>query len=61
MAAVHEAFLSELQDEYTEYLGVSSRDMLDHLLDCYGKITPSDVNNNDEKMKQSMDISQPIS
>ena len=35
--------------------------MLDHFLDCYGKITPSDVINNDKKMKQLMDVSQPIS
>lgn len=61
VTAVHEAYLGELQDEYTEYLGVSTRDMLDHLLDRYGKITPSNVINNDEKMKQPMDVSQPIS
>ena len=54
-------YLGELQDKYTEYLGVSTRDMLDHLLDCYGKITPSNVINNDKKMKQLMDVSQPIS
>eukprot|EP00957_Ditylum_brightwellii_P119777 9138431-Ditylum_brightwellii.AAC.1 len=61
MAAVHEAYLGELQDKYTEYLGVSTRDKLDHLLDRYGKITPSNVINNDKKIKQPMDISQPIS
>eukprot|EP00957_Ditylum_brightwellii_P108869 8304419-Ditylum_brightwellii.AAC.1 len=61
VAAVHEAYLGELRDEYTEYLGVSTRVMLDHLLDHYRKITPSNVINNDEKMKQPMDISQPIS
>eukprot|EP00957_Ditylum_brightwellii_P100456 7657688-Ditylum_brightwellii.AAC.1 len=61
VAAVYEAYLGELQDEYTEYLGVSARDMLDHLLDRYGKITPSDIINNDENMKQPMNISQPIS
>eukprot|EP00957_Ditylum_brightwellii_P035421 2685590-Ditylum_brightwellii.AAC.1 len=31
VAAVHEAYLGELQDKYTEYLRVSTRDMLDHL------------------------------
>eukprot|EP00957_Ditylum_brightwellii_P093885 7149192-Ditylum_brightwellii.AAC.1 len=61
VAAVHEAYLGELQDKYTEYLGVSTRDMWDHPLDRYGKITPSDVINNDKEMKQPMDVSQPIS
>eukprot|EP00957_Ditylum_brightwellii_P075362 5726767-Ditylum_brightwellii.AAC.1 len=61
VAAVHEAYLGELQDKYTQYLGVSTRDVLDRLLDCYGKINPSNIINNDEKMKQPMDISQPIS
>eukprot|EP00957_Ditylum_brightwellii_P104411 7952327-Ditylum_brightwellii.AAC.1 len=35
--------------------------MLDHLLDRYRNITSSDIINNDKKMKQLMDISQPIS
>eukprot|EP00957_Ditylum_brightwellii_P008932 676187-Ditylum_brightwellii.AAC.1 len=61
VAAVHEAYLNELQDKYTEYLGVSTRDMLGHLLDCFGKITPSNIINNDKKIKQLMDVSQPIS
>eukprot|EP00957_Ditylum_brightwellii_P045959 3486417-Ditylum_brightwellii.AAC.1 len=61
MAAVHEAYLGELQDKYTEYLRVSTRDMLDYLLDRYGKIAPSNFINNNKKMKQPIDVSQPIS
>jgi hypothetical protein len=40
---------------------VPTRDVLDHLLDHYGKITPSNFINNGEKMKHPMDIFQPIS
>ena len=41
--AVDEVYIGELSNKYTGYLGITSRDLLDHLIDCYGKITPADV------------------
>jgi hypothetical protein len=35
--------LCELRNKYTGYMGISTRDLFDHLLDRYGKITPANV------------------
>ena len=40
---VDEVYIGKLQKKYTGYLGITARDLLDHLLDRYGKITPADV------------------
>ena len=36
-------YIGKLRNQYIVYLGISARDLLDHLLDRYGKITPADV------------------
>ena len=41
--AVNEAYIRELRNKYTGYLGITAHNLLDHLLNCYGKITPADV------------------
>ena len=41
--AVDEVYIGKLCNKYTGYLGIKARDLLDHLLDRYGKITPADV------------------
>ena len=38
--AVDDVYIGELRNTYTGYLGIPARDLLDHLLDRYGKITP---------------------
>jgi hypothetical protein len=40
--SVQETYICEMQNKYTGYLGTTTRDLLDHLLDRYGKITPAD-------------------
>ena len=40
---VDKVYIGELRNKYTGYLGITARDLLDHLLDCYGNITPADV------------------
>ena len=41
--AVDGVYVGKLRTRYTGYLGITARDLLDHLLDRYGKITPADV------------------
>jgi hypothetical protein len=43
--AVTDTYLGELRNRYTGYLGVTPRDLFDHLLECYGRITTSDIAN----------------
>jgi hypothetical protein len=40
---IQDPYNYEMQNTYTGYLDVPTRDLLDHLLDCYGKITPADI------------------
>ena len=41
--AITDTYISEMHNKYTGYLGVTTIDLLDHLLDRYGKITPADI------------------
>ena len=41
--SVDDVYIDELRNKYTGYFGITARDLLDHLLDRYGKITPADV------------------
>ena len=41
--AVDKVYIGKLWNKYTGYLGITARDLLYHLLDRYGKITPADV------------------
>jgi hypothetical protein len=52
--------LCELRNKYTGYLGVTARDLIDHLLDRYGKITPVDIAACKQRINEPIDASQPI-
>ena len=58
--AVDDTYIGELRDKYTGYLGVTPMDLLDHLLDRYGKITPADIEHCKKMMQDPIDSSQPI-
>jgi hypothetical protein len=58
--AVADTYLGELRNRYTGYLGVTPRDLLDHLLERYGKITASDIANCRTRMEAPMDTTGPI-
>jgi hypothetical protein len=58
--SVNDTYLNELRNKYTGYMGVSSRDLIDHLLDRYGKITPADIEECKKRMNEPIDSSQPI-
>eukprot|EP00957_Ditylum_brightwellii_P005561 426505-Ditylum_brightwellii.AAC.1 len=58
--AVEDAFMRQLKQKYSAYLGVSSRDVLDHLMNRYGQIKPADLVENGINYTKHMDISQLI-
>ena len=57
---VNDTYLCELRNKYTGYMGVSTRDLFDHLLDRYGKITPADIAECKKRMNETLDSTQPI-
>jgi hypothetical protein len=58
--AVTDTYLGALRNRYTRYMGVTPSDLLDHLLERYGRITASDIANCRTKMEEPMDVIQPI-
>jgi hypothetical protein len=58
--AIKDRYLCELRNKYTGYLGVTARDLIDHLLDRYGKITPADIVACKQRINEPIDASQPI-
>eukprot|EP00957_Ditylum_brightwellii_P028519 2153477-Ditylum_brightwellii.AAC.1 len=57
--AVDDVYTRQLKNKYTRYLGVAIRDLLNHLLDWYGKITAVDIVSNNEQFLEGMDMDQP--
>lgn len=60
LEAVPECYVKELRNRYTAFLGVKTRDLIDHLMDRYGKITPAELRDNKSRMEEPIDSSQPI-
>ena len=57
--AVNEVYIGKPRNKCTGYLGITARDLLDHLLDRYGKFTPTDVEECKKQMNNSIDATQP--
>jgi hypothetical protein len=57
---IDDTYLCEMRNKYTGYLGVTTRDLLDHLIDRYGKITPADLETNKKRMNEPIDSTQTI-
>ena len=55
-----DTYLCEVRNKYTGYLGITTRDLIDHLLDRYGKITLAAIEACKVRMKEPYDLSQPI-
>eukprot|EP00957_Ditylum_brightwellii_P133070 10146889-Ditylum_brightwellii.AAC.1 len=58
--AVEDVFMRQLRHKYSAYLGITSRDILNHLMDQYRQIKPADLVENGMNYNKPMDISQPI-
>jgi hypothetical protein len=52
---IQDTYLSEMRNKYTGYLGVTTHDLLDHLLDRYGKITPADIEDCKRRINEPID------
>jgi uncharacterized protein (DUF433 family) len=57
---INDTYLNKLRNKYMGYLGVSTRELFDHLLDRYGKITPADIADCKCRINESLDSTQPI-
>jgi hypothetical protein len=57
---IQDTYISEMRNKYTGYSGVTTRDLLDHLLDRCGKITPADIEDCKRRMNEPLDSTQPI-
>ena len=57
---VEEPYVSELRNHYTGYMGVTTRYLLDHLMDRYGNITSNDLKANEARINEALDNSIPI-
>ena len=53
-------YIDERRDRYTAFSNVSARDIINHLLHRYSKITATDMKENKQKMEEPIDTSQPI-
>ena len=52
---IEDAYLYDLRNRYTRYLGVTTRDLPDHLIDWYGKITAANHEANKIRMNDPID------
>ena len=57
---IDDTYICEMRNKYTGYLGITTRDLVDHLLDRYGKITPADIEACKRRMIEPIDSTQPI-
>ena len=58
--AVEEPYVSELRNRSTGYMGVTTRDLLDHLMYRYDNITASDLKANKARINEALENSRPI-
>eukprot|EP00957_Ditylum_brightwellii_P161683 12309805-Ditylum_brightwellii.AAC.1 len=58
--AVEDVYIKQLRHKYSAYLGVTSRDALNHLMDRYRQIKPANLVGNGVNYNKPVDISQPI-
>ena len=60
ITAAFAVYIGKLRNKYTGYLGFTARDLLDHILDRYGMISPADVIECNKQMNEPIDATQPI-
>eukprot|EP00957_Ditylum_brightwellii_P059747 4535847-Ditylum_brightwellii.AAC.1 len=58
--AVDDVYMCQLRQKYSAYLGITTRDILDHLMDIYEHIKPADLVASGARYNEPMDITQPI-
>ena len=58
--AVDKLYIGKLCNKYSGYLGITARNLLDHLLDCYEKKNPNGRRGMKKHMNEPIDSTQPI-
>ena len=58
--SVDDTYLCEVRNKYKGYLGITTRNLIDHLLYRYSKITPADTEECKVRMNKPIGLSQPI-
>jgi hypothetical protein len=58
--AVEKLYIRTLQHRHTGFANVNTRQIISHLLQTYGNITPTDIGANDRKFRTAYDPAQPI-
>jgi hypothetical protein len=58
--SVDETYIKSLRNKYTRYNAITPTNMLKHLMDNYGKITPEDIVQNDNRLNEPWDGSEPF-
>jgi hypothetical protein len=53
-------YIRTLENRHTGFANVTTRQLIDHLLNTYGNLTPTDLATNDSLFRQAYDPSQPI-
>ena len=57
---VNQMYLRTLENRHTGFAAVTTRQLIDHLLNTYGNLTPTDLASNDAHFRTAYDPSQPI-
>lgn len=57
---IQDTYICEMRNNYTGYLGVTTWDLLDHLLYPYSKSTPADIEECKCKKSDPINSTQPI-
>lgn len=60
LEAVEPTYLRAKENRITGFANVTTLDLLTHLFFTYGRITPSDLEENDKKFKKQWDTNQPF-
>ena len=60
IAAFDDIYLSGLRNRHTGFAGITLLRMLQYMYETYGDITPTELEDNDERMRTAYDATEPI-
>ena len=60
LSAISDMFIKALKNPISGYSNVTTKQLLNHLYERYGQLTPQDLKNNDDEMNQPYDANTPI-
>ena len=60
LSAVDDMFLKTLKNSISGYSRVTTKQLINHLYDRYGQLTPQDLKDNDDNLHQPYDATSPI-